>query len=400
MPSARSVRTSKHVPILEVPLERTRTPNRMIKHAALFALLTAAGSTPLLAQFDASQVKYWVGTGADTSILVVDFQDGSTDPSYAWGWLHNGGTGADMLEAIAAADVNFSIDVAGGFLNSITYASHSGIGGTPDYWSTWNGTSIATMATNGGLSATLGNGDWFGCSYTDFNPALNPTEPLAAFEPFQFTASDVETWIGTGPDSTILVIDFQDGTGTSSFAWGYAFSGTVTGETMLADITAADAQLSSVVGGGFLSDVSYGTHSGLGGNPNYWSTWSGDNWGAWSMNAGLSTTLVPGGLFGCSYTDFDPALRPGYPVPADIPTGVQEVDAANTLLVYPQPANDLLRIRTSAADSAPIDIFNMTGERVHTGYTRGGGSDIQVGNWAAGMYLLRVGSTKRTIIVH
>ncbi|MEO7080810.1 MAG: hypothetical protein ABIY71_04745, partial [Flavobacteriales bacterium] len=80
----------------------------------LLTLLAFSASTAAHAQFDFSHVQYWVGAGADSSVLVVDFQDGTDDASYAWGWLHNGGTGEDMLNAIAAADVNFSIDLTGG----------------------------------------------------------------------------------------------------------------------------------------------------------------------------------------------------------------------------------------------------------------------------------------------
>jgi hypothetical protein len=137
-------------------------------------------------------------------VLVVDFQDSSPDPSYAWGWLHEGGTGEDMINAIAAADTNMTIDVPGGFLNDLTYGSHAGIGGAPNWWSTWSGTSIADMVSNLGLATVLGNGEWFGCSYTDFNPALAPTEPWAAFEPFAFSFHDVEYWVvpaATAPSS-------------------------------------------------------------------------------------------------------------------------------------------------------------------------------------------------------
>ena len=189
-----------------------------------FALLAAA---PLQAQtFDITQVKYWVGSGPDSSVLVVDFQDGTDDPSYAWGFLHDGtATGEDMVSAIAAADPNITADIPGGFLNSFTYGDHAGIGGSPDYWSTWSGTSVADMEMNMGLAEVLYNGSWFGCSYTDFDPALNPREPIAAFDPFAFTADDVTFWVGSGANEAVLIVDFQDGTGTASYAWGYRFDG-------------------------------------------------------------------------------------------------------------------------------------------------------------------------------
>lgn len=157
----------------------------------LLPLLAITAGTVANAQFDLPDVQYWIGTGADSSVLVIDFQDGTDDPSYAWGWLHDGGTGEDMVNAIAAADPNLDIEVTTGFLNTITYGSHAGIGGSPDYWSTWDGPGIADMVSNLGLGTELGNGDWFGCSYTDFDPALAPTEPIAATIPTGIHETDL-----------------------------------------------------------------------------------------------------------------------------------------------------------------------------------------------------------------
>lgn len=363
-----------------------------------FTLLAFSASTAAHAQFDFSHVQYWVGAGADSSVLVVDFQDGTDDASYAWGWLHNGGTGEDMLNAIAAADVNLSIDLNGGFLNSVTYGSHAGIGGSPDWWSTWSGTSFATLSTNMGASEEVGNGDWFACSYTDFNPALEPTEPIAAMDPYGFTAADVNFWVGTGSDTTLLVVDFQDGSGASSFAWGYLHDAGVTGETMLNAIAAADPAFAAVTTGGFLGDVTYGDHAGLSGSPDYWSTWSGTNLGDWSMNMGIGTTLGSGDLFGCSYTDFAPAVRPGFPAAASFTTGVTATTAPS-FSVWPQPATDLLNVSKELAGQQEVTVYDMAGTRVHQGFTNGTVSTIDVRALSAGMYVLQLGTAKRLIAV-
>jgi hypothetical protein len=374
-------------------------PNKMNTRLHAFATIVALASAPLHAQFDISQVEYWVGSGTDSSVLVVDFQDGSFDgQSFAWGYLHDGtATGGDMLNAIASADVNFTVNIGGGFLNDITYGVHTGIGGSPDYWSTWSGTDIPTMAMNAGISEVLGNGDWFGCSYTDFAPALEPTEPQAAYEPFRFTADDVSFWVGTGLDSAVVVVDFQDGSGSSSFAWGYLFNVAATGEDALNAIAAADPSFTVGIGGGFLNDIVYGGYSGIGGAPDYWGTWSGTNMGNWSMNVGISTALANGDLFGCSYTDFAPALRPYYPVAASGSTGIAEV-AAEQLQVYPQPATEVLYLNTGK-NPLPVDVFDIAGKRVAGLPVSGGTRSMDVSTWPAGAYVLRAGSLHRTIIV-
>lgn len=363
---------------------------------AFTSLLVAA---PVWAQFSTADVLYWVGAGQDSSVLVVDFQNGSFDgSSYAWGFLHDGtATGETMLTAIAATDVNFSVNVAGGFLNDITYGVHAGMGGMPDYWSTWSGTGIADLDMNAGISTPLVNGAWFACSYTDFAPPLEPTEPFAAFDPFRFTANDITYWVGAGANSAVLIVDFQDGSGTSSYAWGYRFDGTTDGETMLNAIASADATFSADMAGGFLNDIEYGSQQGMGGAPNYWSTWSATNLGNWSMNMGISTVVEDGDLFGCSYTDFFPALRPAYPVPASGTTAIAEQDGTE-LQVYPQPATNTLFVNTGAT-ATPVVVYNLAGRRMHEEASTLGLRSIDVGSWPAGVYVLHTVDARRTIVV-
>jgi hypothetical protein len=362
-----------------------------------FALLASAN---VQAQtFVASQVQFWVGSGPDSTVLVIDFQDSTEHPSMAWGFLHGtGATAEDMLMAVDAADINLTVDVTGGFLNSITYGSHAGIGGSPNWWSTWSGNSLEDLATNMGISEELGNGSWFGCSYTDFNPALPPTVPIAAMDPLAFTADDITYWVGTGTDTALLVVDFQDGSGSSSFAWGYLFNGTATAETMVNDIAAADPELAVVATGGFLSDVTYGAFAGIGGSPNYWSTWSATNLGNWAMNLGLSTGLANGDLFGCSYTDFNPALPPGTPVAASPSTGIAEGGVAR-MSFFPQPATDVLHI-SGAAGHRPVEVLDLSGKRVYQGTIAGPEATIDVRDWPAGLYVVRAGEARSAIAVH
>ncbi len=44
---------------------------------------------------------------------------------------------------------------------------------------------------------------------------------------------DIQLWYGTGTNRAGLVIDWNDGTHQDSFAWGYRWNGTATGEDML-----------------------------------------------------------------------------------------------------------------------------------------------------------------------
>ena len=270
-------------------------------------------------QFYQDDLIYYVGSGPDTAVLVIDFLDGTEDSSYAWGYLFDASatvTAADMLADIDASEPTLSIAM-GGFLNDITYNAHAGIGGSPNFWGTWSATESTAWISNAGISEVLANGSWFGCSYTDFSPAIEPGEPIAAYQSTKFSADNVLFWTGTGTDSAVLVIDFVTDVYAEavSYAWGYLFNGPTDGETMLNAIDAADVNLDIDMSGGFLNDILFNGMAGLVGSPDYWATWSGTNLSDWTMNFGISTAVNDGDWFGCSYEPWPPR-RPFNPIPA------------------------------------------------------------------------------------
>lgn len=96
--------------------------------AALVVLL-GLGLSGLKAQLISSfdDIEYWVGLGANRSALVIDFHDGTSKQSFAWGYYYDGiKTGADMLLAVSAADSNLTLIYFGTaadnfYLAEITY---------------------------------------------------------------------------------------------------------------------------------------------------------------------------------------------------------------------------------------------------------------------------------------
>lgn len=297
-----------------------------MKKNYLLTLLLGFLITNVSAQFTMDDVQFWIGSGPDSSVLVVDFKDGVEDSSYAWGFIYDAAddvTFADMLGEIAGAEPNFDFTAPGGFLNNLTFNTHAGLGGSPDYWSTWSGTDLASMTMNAGISEVLENGRWLGLSYGFSNPeAQQPATPWAAYSSLWFDADDVDFWVGSGQDSAVLVIDFvESGYGeATTFAYGVKFNGSITGAQMLALVDAADVNL-SVNAAAFLNDITYNNFEGIGGDPYYWGTFSGTNMSDWTFNAGISTAVTNGGWFGCTYDAWAPR-RPFIPVPANDPGAV------------------------------------------------------------------------------
>lgn len=160
-----------------------------------FLLALAA---PAAYAFTINDVTTWYGTGSNRAVFVMDFQDGQSPASYAWGYRWNGTVTADvMLNAVNINDPLLDAAVfgtgAGTYVDSARYLPTSGGGGfrhngatwPSGWWSLWssaNGTSWA-LSNVGIGSITLANEQWIGFSYnvgTSFTNPPAPTTPVAA----------------------------------------------------------------------------------------------------------------------------------------------------------------------------------------------------------------------------
>ena len=203
-----------------------------------------------------------------------------------------------------------------------------------------------------------------------------------------FTFDDVSFWIGNGSKVAMLVVDFNDTSATESYAWGYRFDGNVTADSMLAEIAAVDTNLSIGTAGGFLNSIEYKNHTGIGGSPNYWGTWSGTGLHDWMMNAGLSTTISDSAWFGCSYTNFNPALIPELPVAADDITTMITTTNYQNLDIYPNPVQQEMTLNLPAEiNNGQLVIYNMQGQKVKMNEVNNNAS-IDLSNLQPGMYIV------------
>lgn len=361
----------------------------------LFGTFICFFSWQVKAQIDWAEIEFWTGNGSDSTLLVVSFNNGESDSSYVWAYRYNNGeTGEDLINAIAVADPNFSVNISGGFLNDVIYHRHSGIGGSPDYWSTWSGADTASLISNAGISTPLVNGEWFALSYTDFNPALKPGLPIPAFNPEAFNFSMVDTWVGSGTDSAVMIIDFQLAGDSARLSYGVLFNDSIQASQVLNDLDQNDPLL-NVNASSFLNDISYGSWSGIGGSPNYWSTWSGTNIGNWYLNSGIGTWIKAGELFGCSYTDFSPALRPRVP---DQGQNIGQIEFPElNYSFYPNPAQDQLRL--SCERACFIQIIKQDGKLYWEGQIDEV-AEIKLGSWPRGAYWIQAGNSSDLLILN
>lgn len=83
--------------------------NFLFKLIAAVLFLALPARAQLVVDFD--DILYWIGSGSNQAALVIDWSDGKSVTSYAWGYRWDGSaTGLDMLNAVAAADTRLEIN--------------------------------------------------------------------------------------------------------------------------------------------------------------------------------------------------------------------------------------------------------------------------------------------------
>lgn len=344
------------------------------------------------------KVVFWTGKGSDSSLMVVSFSSTDFDSSLVWGVLHNGGiTVASQLDTIAKYDVNFEWESAGSFLDFVKFAHHQGRNATEDfYWGMYTFDSVLNeWQYNNGLSQVVSHRSVQGLSFTDFNPELKPGSPIPALPPQLLSINDWEQkglkWFGEGDKKALLIVDFLQSI-PRSYVFGVRFQNEATGLDLLQAIAKEDT-LFAFEGQAFLQDLVYGADSGMFASPNYWGTWSATNFGDWIMNVGLSTPVLDGHFFACTYTDFAPPLRPStnllrVSAPAKDPTLVKQW-SKNVIEAFPNPFSTSFSVLLES----PSEVIITDCRGVLLYQTRNESGRLSLGeDWATGLYFLQIQS--------
>lgn len=177
----------------------------MKKYSLLFFFFIFSLFSKVNAQFSFDNIQFWVGDGSNIALLVIDFNDGNSPQSYAWGYRFNGTPNAEkMILDIDSADECLQINALGGFISEIFYNSHSAVGQYPYFWGTFSGNGLSWTA-NLGCSELLNDSIWFGLSYTDFDsitydPLIQPEIPVAAHNANGLSSvDDLQVYIWPNP---------------------------------------------------------------------------------------------------------------------------------------------------------------------------------------------------------
>lgn len=266
--------------------------------------------------FPASDIQYWVGTGSNSAVVIIGWDDNPSGNNFAlaWGVRWNGScTAANMLDTIATYDTRTNYPgINAGWMTGFHYNDGTLVSGSSaSYW---------CYTINGGYAGAYGsqdmtNGDVMeissSCMFTltTATAATNPnpvsTDPVDATIAF----GDILYWVGSGSDSAAFIVNYAQP--DTAFAWGYLFNGTTTAEAMVNAIAAADPRFEVVGTPSNGGDLHFVLDNGdtLGLSPidpardyNFWWT----NLNGVSAGAGAATTLHNGDVF--KYGDLNSAI--------------------------------------------------------------------------------------------
>lgn len=164
-------------------------------HFLSAAILLATGASAVHAQTFTPAITQTVGTGSEESFFTVDFEDGTANQSYAFGYKYDGNkTGGDLLAALAAGtplQVGYypGYGPTNAFVQSFSFNGHTQTGAGNNYWAYWQGTDGQnwTFSDVGASGRGLTNGSWDGWSWdADYSkppfPAPAPLTPAAVPE--------------------------------------------------------------------------------------------------------------------------------------------------------------------------------------------------------------------------
>ncbi|MBO4307570.1 MAG: T9SS type A sorting domain-containing protein [Bacteroidales bacterium] len=227
--------------------------------------------------FPTSDVQYWVGTGSNSAVVIIAWDDNATPTALVWGVHWNGATTATgLLDSIVAHDSRFSYNISNSMMQSMAYNDGTlNLQPNPDDIGWWCYYQNGDWGAYAWPNCPISNGDVIevseSCSWS-MTTAIAVTNPNAQeVTDASIDASDIIYWVGEGSNQVVFSVNWAD----TALAWGYRFNGeSVTVPDMMDAIAAADPRFSYQNGSWGLNDINFITDNGtLGITPgNYW--WS------------------------------------------------------------------------------------------------------------------------------
>lgn len=371
------------------------------------------------ATINANYVKYWVGTGNNQAIFIVNWCD--PDTALAWGFRFSEDSllVSDMITAITTADSRLSYAGTLSWLTDLIYSDgNNTFNISPDYIVYNVNGQYADVANVqyfypgdyikfGGWDCADMDENWVSTWTTPIEPVEIPGVPV---EDATISASQIQYWVGTGSNEVRFIVDWNSA--STATAWGYRFDGeSVLVSTILDDIATADPRFSYEGTTSWLSDLKYfnGTDT-LTISPDYvvynvngsfadaantQTVHSGDyvKFGGY-MSASLGESRWIEDPTWSDYWDYAYVwTNPVVPVPE--PVSVVNYDNQN-LNVYPNPCTESIRIQTSVNED--VVVYNLQGAVVMSTVATDEITTLDVNGLSSGIYFVKSGNKTAKIV--
>lgn len=394
-----------------------------MKKILLFAAFFCAAFSFTQAQdatINANRVKYWVGTGSNQAIMIINWCDPET--ALAWGFRFNDDSllVSDMLTAITAADSRLSYAGTTSWLTDLMYTDGTDtLKISPDYV-VYNRNGLYADVINaeyvfpndyvkfGGFDCADFDSETYGSTWTT---PIEPVEiPGVPVSDVTISASEIQYWVGTGSNEVRFIVDWNSA--STATAWGYRFDGeSVLVSTILDDIANADPRFSYEGTTSWLADLKYfnGTDT-LTISPDYvtynvngsfadaadaQAVHAGDyvKFGGWLSAQKGECRWIEDPAFG-DYWDYAYVwTNPVVPVPN--PTSVANYDNQK-LNVYPNPCTESVRIQTNVNEN--VVLYNLQGAAVMSTVAMDEITTLDVNNLPSGIYFVKSGNKTAKIV--
>lgn len=330
------------------------------------------------ASIDASQVRYWIGEGANEAVFIVNWAE--PDTALAWGYRFEEETVTikDVMDGIAAVDYRFSYDSPNGsWLNDIFF--NDGVldlSLTEPMWvsylvngePSWNAFDVQTLV----------DGDYVKWGDTYCGTMIDPEnyiyvweKEVAAVYPLGEDAaidpSEILFWVGEGQHQVVFIVNWNNP--NMALAWGYRFDGemVVVKEVMDA-IAASDSRFGYEAAGTMVTDLTYNygdVNLSLAGmywllNVNGTMAWYG-----FDEQTVADGDYVKWGDESCATEIAQWTYVWEQPVePVSNTTGIEEGESL-TVSVYPNPAVGKAWVNFDGVGETAISVFDMQGRLVN-----------------------------------
>ena len=342
------------------------------------------------AQFTTNDVKFYVGEGDQTAYFIADFKDGTDDRSYAWGIRFNQDepiNGTEMLQLISEYEPNFSYEQSGGFLDQIAFNHHDSYEQEYDYWSLWTSRNGQDWIMEGWMTSDLIDGKWYAATYgfgMNVPGPDAPVTPIPAYSSLWLQQNQVTTWIGTGSNSSLVIIDFGTDTNNvaDSFVVGINYNGNLTVEQALQIVQENNANFTFSITNDQISALQLGNYA----QTNTPRLFKGTDLSNWiTQENATSFTLANNQWLGISFG----TRRPYIPQEMEVENLGTMNWSTSSLQVYPNPTTDYI-IVNSKNTIKEINIYNTVGSLVKTAKT----AKIQLEQLPAGIYFIEVNTNQ------